>query len=223
MTMSAHSQALVPAEMASPAETSTFAAGNSASRADQLLVSRTRAGDVEAFALLLGRHEQTLLRLARRFVRDEHDAEEILQDVFMTTWTKLSGFEDRAQIGSWLYRVTVNASLMHLRARKRRPRTVDSVGETTAREAPNTLCTSPCDPRLRPDEQLESLELRRVIQHLVDRLPASVRSVFDLREVQGWSTRQTARLLGISEAAVKTRLHRARHTLRRQIGEYQVQ
>jgi RNA polymerase sigma-70 factor, ECF subfamily len=188
---------------------------------DEVLVSRTRAGDVEAFGQLLGRHEGTVYRLACRLVRDERDAQEILQDVFVTTWTKLSGFEDRAQIGSWLHRVTVNTSLMRLRAQRRRPQLADIDG--SALDATSAAPAVLQNPRLRPDEQLESQELKHTIQRAVDALPAGLRAVFDLREIQGLSTRQTARTLGISEGAVKARFHRARRVLRTRIGTYLVQ
>lgn len=188
---------------------------------DDVLVSRTRAGDLGAFEELLGRHEDGLLRLAFRFVRNEHDAQEVLQDVFVTTWRKLPGFQDRAQIGSWLYRVTVNASLMHLRVRKRRPECVAlaSIVRSSRQDFDRDVDFDTGD-RHRPDSQLESRELRRVIHGAIERLPPSLRSVFEIREVQGWSTRQTAKLLGLSEATVKTRLHRARRVLRESVEGY---
>ncbi len=191
---------------------------------DDALVSRTRAGDLGAFEELLGRHEENLLRLAFRFVRNEHDAQEVLQDVFVTTWRKLPGFQDRAQIGSWLYRVTVNASLMHLRVRKRRPECVDLAPiDRSSRQDLDREVDLDVGDRHRPDAQLESQELRRIIQGAIERLPPSLRSVFEVREVQGWSTRQTAKLLGLSEATVKTRLHRARRVLREKVEGYLLQ
>jgi RNA polymerase sigma-70 factor (ECF subfamily) len=190
---------------------------------DDALVARTRAGDLGAFEELMGRHGETLLRLAFRYVRNEHDAQEVLQDVFVTTWRKLPGFQDRAQIGSWLYRVTVNASLMLLRVRKRRPECV-ALGpgsRTTKQDFERDMDLHGSEGH-RPDTQLESEELRRVIQGAVERLPPTLRSVFEIREVQGWSTRHTARLLGLSEATVKTRLHRARRALREKVEGYLV-
>ncbi len=187
---------------------------------DDALVSRTRAGDTVAFAELLGRHEEHLLRLALRFVRNEQDAQEVLQDVFVATWRKLPGFEERSQIGSWLYRVTVNASLMHLRMRKRRPKLVDFAPADQTGEAATVENDTDPSRGLRPDELLESRELGHVIQEAVAALPDSLRSVFEVREVQGWSTRQTARYLGLSEATVKTRLHRARLLLRQEVERY---
>jgi RNA polymerase sigma-70 factor, ECF subfamily len=188
---------------------------------DDALVSRTRAGDLGAFEELLGRHEENLLRLAFRFVRNEHDAQEVLQDVFVTTWSKLPGFQDRAQIGSWLYRVTVNASLMHLRVRRRRPECVDlaPIDRSAKQDMEREFDLDGTDHH-RPDAQLESQELGRVIQSAIEKLPQPLRSVFEIREIQGWATRQTAKLLGLSEATVKTRLHRARRMLRDRVETY---
>jgi RNA polymerase sigma-70 factor (ECF subfamily) len=216
----------VPTHSAShpPDHVSPFQGHSLKPLSDDALVSRTRAGDLGAFEELLARHEENLLRLAFRFVRNEHDAQEVLQDVFVTTWRKLPGFQDRAQIGSWLYRVTVNASLMHLRVRKRRPECVDlaPVARSTKHDFERDFDLDIGD-RHRPDAQLESEELRRVIQAAIERLPLSLRSVFEIREIQGWSTRQTAKLLSLSEATVKTRLHRARRMLREKVEGYLLQ
>jgi RNA polymerase sigma-70 factor, ECF subfamily len=190
---------------------------------DDALVSRIRAGDAGAFEELVGRHEGNLLRLAQRFVHNQHDAQDVLQDVFVATWRKLATFEDRAQIGSWLYRVTVNASLMHLRVRKRKPACVNISPSTLSGSAESFEPISNPAFKLRPDEQLESRELQRVIENAVDKLPILLRSVFLAREIQGYSTRQTAQSLGLSESSVKTRLHRARHVLREKIGGYLLQ
>jgi RNA polymerase sigma-70 factor (ECF subfamily) len=190
---------------------------------DEALVSRTRAGDFRALGQLLGRHERMLLRVAYRVVRDEGDAQEVLQDVFVTTWRKLSGFEDRAQIGSWLYRITVNAALMRLRARSRYLRVAGLDNGDGVAFVADAQPVVERQAQFRPDEQLESQELKRVIRQAIESLPPTLHQVFDLRETQGWSTRQTARLLGISEAAVKTRFHRARLVLRTRIEKYLVQ
>ncbi len=183
---------------------------------DCTLVERTKDRDPLAFRELLGRHEPTLLRLAQRLVRNDNDAKEILQEVFITTWKKLGGFEDRAQIGSWLYRVTVNASLMHLRLRKRRISAVSFEGE----EPRNDVWTAPDGSSKRPDQQLESQELREVLQDAIDRLPPILRSVLVMRDIQGCSTREAAQRLGLTDVAVKTRLFRARRALRENLKNY---
>ena len=145
----------------------------------------------------------------------------MLQDVFLTTWQKLPGFQDRAQIGSWLYRVTVNASLMHLRVRRRRPECVD-LASTAQPVKGDFECEFDLDAseRYSPDVLLESQELRRVIQSALDKLPLSLRCVLEIRELQGWSTRQAAKMLELSEATVKTRLYRARRMLRARVQSY---
>ena len=189
---------------------------------DDVLVARSRAGDTAAFEQLLGRHEHKLFRLVMRFVRNECDAQEVLQEVFLCTWRSLPGFEGRAQVGSWLHRVTVNAALMFLRARGRRPAMVSAgsgmveLSGLADGEGRETFLNCAC----RPDDQLESAELRRRIQKAVDGLPPGLRAVFTIREIEGYSTQQAADSLGLSPPAVKTRLHRARAALRENMESY---
>ena len=104
--------------------------------ADEVLVERARAKDEAAFEELVNRYENKLYRLAMRFVRNETDAQEILQDAFLSAWRNLPSFEGRAQFGSWMYRVTVNAALMLLRSRNRHPEvTVDDIEPTVLNDA----------------------------------------------------------------------------------------
>jgi len=103
---------------------------------DQDLVERARSKDEAAFEELVGRYEDKLYRLAMRFVRNETDAQEILQDAFLSAWRNLPTFEGRAQFGSWMYRVTVNAALMLLRSRNRHPEVaVDDVEPNALNDA----------------------------------------------------------------------------------------
>jgi RNA polymerase sigma-70 factor (ECF subfamily) len=191
---------------------------------DEALVDRARGKDEAAFEALVGRYEDKLYRLAMRFVRNETDAQEILQDAFLSAWRNLPTFEGRAQFGSWMYRVTVNAALMLLRSRNRHPEVaVDDVEPTTLNQAAvesGQMMRSTADWSQRPDEQLQSDELRKHIQSSVDALPEGLRAVFLLRDVEELSTEDTADLLGLSVPAVKTRLHRARLALREAIGRY---
>ena len=198
--------------------------GPLADASDEVLVERARGKDEAAFEELVGRYEDKLYRLAMRFVRNETDAQEILQDAFLSAWRNLPAFEGRAQFGSWMYRVTVNAALMLLRNRNHHPEvTVDDIEPTALNDAVaesgQTLRGS-ADWSQRADEQLQSLEMRRHIQASVDALPEGLRTVFLLRDVEELSTEDTAGLLGLSVPAVKTRLHRARLALRVAIGQY---
>jgi RNA polymerase sigma-70 factor (ECF subfamily) len=191
-----------------------------AAATDAELVARAQAKDFAAFEELLDRYEDKVFRLAYRFVRNETEAQEILQDTFLSIWRKLDTFKGDAQFSSWLYRVAANAALMRLRAQRRHPEIsteelpvgyldnngqLPAVGENWAR---------------RPDDQLQSEELRDHIQRAVDALPELYRTVFLIRDVEGLSTEETAEVLGISIPTVKTRLHRARIALRDAIGDY---
>jgi RNA polymerase sigma-70 factor (ECF subfamily) len=195
-----------------------------ASLSDDELVARARAKDVAAFEELIGRHEEKVYRLAMRFTRNETDAAEILQETFLSAWRNLDGFQGKAQFASWLYRVAVNAALMMLRSQKRHPQvavedvTPEALGEAAKDAGPGLGAGT--DWSRRPDEQFQSDELRRQIQLAVDQLPESQRSVFLLRDVDGMSTEETGELLGLTLPTVKTRLHRARLTLREAISRY---
>jgi len=195
-----------------------------AEASDEALVERARAKDEAAFEELVGRYEEKLYRLAMRFVRNETDAQEILQDAFLSAWRNLPSFEGRAQFGSWMYRVTVNAALMLLRSRNRHPEvTVDDVEPTALNDAvaeSGQMMRGSADWSQRADEQLQSQQMRKHIQTSVDELPDGLRTVFLLRDVEELSTEDTAETLGLSVPAVKTRLHRARLALREAIGRY---
>jgi RNA polymerase sigma-70 factor (ECF subfamily) len=191
---------------------------------DDELVERARARDVSAFEALVDRHEEKIYRLAMRFVRNETDAREILQETFLSAWRNLDSFQGKAQFASWLYRVAVNAALMQLRSQRRHPQvavddlTPEALGEAARVAGPGLGAGD--DWSKRPDEQFQSDELRRQIQSAVNALPESQRAVFLLRDVDGLSTEETGELLGLTVPTVKTRLHRARLALREAIGRY---
>ncbi len=187
---------------------------------DEDLVARARTKDFAAFEELVDRYEDKIFRLAFRFVRNETEAKEIVQDTFLLVWRKLDTFKGDSQFGSWLYRVATNTALMRLRAQRRHPEIsteelpvdyldnygqIPSAGENWAK---------------RPDDELQSDELRRRIQKAVDELPEIYRTVFLIRDVEGLSTEETAEVLEISIPTVKTRLHRARLALRDAITRY---
>jgi RNA polymerase sigma-70 factor (ECF subfamily) len=187
---------------------------------DEDLVARARNKDFAAFEELVDRYEDKIFRLAFRFVRNETEAKEIVQDTFLLVWRKLDTFKGDAQFGSWLYRVATNAALMRLRAQRRHP-------EVSTEELPidyldnyGQLPAAGENWAKRPDDELQSDELRRRIQKAVDELPEIYRTVFLIRDVEGLSTEETAEVLEISIPTVKTRLHRARLALRDAITRY---
>ena len=188
------------------------------------LLKRARRRDVGAFEELVGRTEVRAYRIAMRHVRNESDAQEILQESYLAAWRSLPRFEGRSQFGSWMYRIVVNASLMRLRTRKRHPEV--AIHEVDRTELGEAMAEATYRSRARdersygPDQQLESSELWRRIEIAVDSLPEKMREVFLLRHVREASTGDTATKLGLSESAAKTRLHRARTELRQSLGDY---
>jgi RNA polymerase sigma-70 factor (ECF subfamily) len=195
-------------------------AGGDGVPTDDALIARARGKDFAAFEELLGRYEDKVYRLAYRILRNETDAKEILQETFVQIWRKLDTFKGESQFGSWVYRIATNAALMRLRSQRRHP-------EVSTEELPigyldNYGTPMPAGENWahRPDDDLQSAELREHIQAAVDKLPDIYRTVFVIRDVEGLSTEETAEVLGISVPTVKTRLHRARIALRDAIGGY---
>lgn len=191
---------------------------------DDALIARAKAGDFEAFEELVGRYQDKVYRLAFRFVRNETEAKEIVQDTLLSVWRKLDGFKGDSAFGSWLFRVTANAALMRLRSQRRH-------AEVSTEELPPGFLDTPQSSygqilshgenwARRPDEELQSEELREKIQAAVDGLPEIYRTVFLVRDVDGLSTEETAEALQLSVPTVKTRLHRARLALRESIAGY---
>jgi RNA polymerase sigma-70 factor (ECF subfamily) len=188
------------------------------------LLKRAIGSDVGAFEELVRRTEDALYRLAMRYVRDESDAQEILQNAYLSAWRSLPTFEGRSQFGCWMHRITVNASLMLLRARTRHQEI--AIDDVEPLELNNAIGQVNQRPRvhdewpLRPDEEYQSAELRRRIASAVNALPERLRQTFLLRDVKEMSTEDTAGELGASITAIKARLHRARKVLRESLGNY---
>ena len=191
---------------------------------DAVLLRRACGDDAGAFEELVGRTQEKLYRVAMRYVRNESDAQEIMQNAYLSAWRNLQTFEARAQFGSWMHRITVNASLMFLRARNRHPEGASNdvetpeLCETTGPTTEKQRAREDLSPR--PDEELQSAELRRHIEIAVNSLPHKLRAIFLLRDVWEMSTEDSAATLRVSIPAAKTRLHRARRVLRESLGSY---
>lgn len=191
---------------------------------DDVLVARAKQRDFDAFETLVERYQDKIYRLAFRFMRNETEAKEIVQETLLSVWRKLDGFKGDSQFSSWLYRVTANAALMRLRTQRRHPEVSTEElepGYLERRDPAYGQVTSPGENwARRPDDELQSGELRQQLQRAIDGLPEIYRTVFLIRDVDGFSTEETAEALGISVPTVKTRLHRARIALREAIGNY---
>jgi RNA polymerase sigma-70 factor (ECF subfamily) len=184
-----------------------------ARRTDAELVKGVIKREESCFEELLERYGSKVLNLAMRITRSQEDAEEILQDVFTTVFTKLGSFEHKAQFSSWLYRVTMNSSFMKIRARnRRRTVSVEDVEPTTRQNWVGTR-TEMFDVDLMSSRH----ELRDAIQNAVEKLPDEYRAIFVLRDIDGLSNEAVSQVLQLSVPAVKSRLHRSRLLMREQL------
>jgi RNA polymerase sigma-70 factor (ECF subfamily) len=204
------SQAHLPAGSQTVAEEPDWATVS-----DDVLVEHARNGDVAAFDSLLARHRPMLARVCAGMVRDQEAVAEVLQEVYLCSWQNLSKFEGRSQVSSWLYRIAANACLMFLRRRKRLLEVALDDEARLDRPDATAYCGIVRGASLPgPDQLVESKELRQSIEEALDTLPPHLRRAFLLRYIDGLSDLESARVLGTTVSTVKTRLYRARITLR---------
>ena len=186
--------------------------GPAAALSDEEVVARVLAGDLPLFEVLMRRHNQRLYRTARAIVRDDAEAEDVMQETYVRAYAALGQFEGRAQWATWLTRIAVNEALARVRARGRfvsREATEVMEDDVMAKEPPLPARSEG------PEAAASARELGALVEHAMDDLPDTYRAVFVLREVQELSTAETAACLEVSEELVKVRLHRARAELRR--------
>lgn len=182
-------------------------------RTDVELVKGVTGRQDDCFEELLERYGSKVLNLALRITRCQEDAEEILQEVFITVLTKVHSFEHKAQFSSWLYRVTMNASFMKIRTRNRRRSVSLEDVEPSIKQNWVGNRTELYD----VDFMSSRHELRAAIQRAVDQLPEEYRAIFILRDIDGLSNEAVSRILQLSVPAVKSRLHRSRLIMREQL------
>lgn len=186
--------------------------------AERELVRRARAGDFEAFEALVARYERRVYALAFRMVRHRQDAEEVVQQTFLSVIEHLAGFREEASFYTWLMRIATNHALALLRRRANRATVAlrnDVSPEDEGGPAPRPEFIAQW--RETPDEIAQRREVRELLDGALDELDAKYRLVFLLRDVEGLSTAETAEALGITEANVKVRLLRARLMLREKL------
>jgi RNA polymerase sigma-70 factor (ECF subfamily) len=206
--------------MPTPVTHAPHARGVSHAQDDRDLVSRLQRGDADAFEALVRTHSGRLLAVARRFLPNEHDAQDALQDAFIRAFRAIGHFEERAQLHTWLHRIVVNSALMKLRERRRKPEeSIEDLLPSFQADGHQTA-----DSRDWSDAVLERKESARVVREAIGKLPEHYRTVLMLRDLEERDTAETAALLGISSNVVKVRLHRARQALRtlldREFGEW---
>jgi RNA polymerase sigma-70 factor (ECF subfamily) len=176
------------------------------------LVARARNGDAAAVRLIIRRHNQRLYRIARSIVRDDGEAEDVLQEAYARAFTNLASFRGEARLGTWLARIVMNEALGRLRGRRG---TVELDAAIAAGAPEAEIIPFPnANPQIDPETAVAQRELRALLERAIDELPDSFRTVLVARLIEGMSVEETAALLGIVPETVKTRLHRARRLLR---------
>ncbi len=187
-------------------------------REDDLeLVARIRAGDRGAFDDCLRQYATGVYRLALRMLRDEAEAEDVMQETFLNAFRGIDRFEGRSGLRTWLYRIAYNAALARLN--KPKPEFV-SVDEASDPEDGTPVPQELFDWSRLPERELQNTELRAEMEKAIRELPEKMRVVFMMRELEDLSTEETAEALGITAELVKMRLHRARLRLRERLSAY---
>ena len=189
---------------------------NVAREDEHLLVSAAKGGDVSAFEELVNRYERKIFRLTMNITRNREDAEDAMQDAFMKAYSHLDRFQEESRFYTWLVRIAANEALMRLR--KRRPNQV-SLDEPIESED-NFIPQQIEDWGPSPEQRFAQTEMRDILRNVIEELTPDFRVVFVLRDVEGLSTEDTAEAVGISEAAVKSRLLRARLKLRQKLDRH---
>lgn len=175
---------------------------------DEQVVEQVLAGHTALFEVLMRRHNERIYRAARAIVRDEREAEDVMQQAYVNAYAHLRQFDRRARFSTWLSRIAVNEAI----GRARKQGRYTSLDQQQEGGGP-----MPMHPNPDPERAAFSAELRTLLEAAIDELPDGCREVFMLRQVDGLSTAETAEVLSVSEDVVKTRFSRARAALRRDL------
>ena len=184
---------------------------------DVALVLSAREGDVHAFETLVRKYDRQIFRIAQHITQNREDAQDVVQDAFLKAYEKLDQFQGNSKFYTWLVRIAVNESLMRLRKRRTgKMVSIDEDVETEEGSVPRDLA----DWSPNPEQNYTQTELAEILRKTIQGLPLGFRVVFQLRDVEGMSTEETAETLGLSVPAVKSRLLRARLQLRERLSRY---
>ncbi len=177
---------------------------------DEVVVNRVLAGETALFEILMRRYNQRLYRVSRVILRDDGEAEDVMQDAYVRAYEHLNQFAGKAAFSTWLTRIAIHEAL----ARKRRRGRVEELDALTADGDVMSILKSSAPT---PEANTAQAEARQLLEEAIDRLPENYRTVVVLREVEEMSVAETAESLGVTDAVVKTRLHRAHAMLRKDL------
>jgi RNA polymerase sigma-70 factor (ECF subfamily) len=185
------------------------------------LFHAAKRGNYEAFEQIVRRHHDRVYRLAFGMMKNQSEAEEVVQDTFLNAWKSIDSFRADSKPATWIYRVAANAALMRLRSTRRKPTlSFEEVPNGASLSGEVELLGPPTAWSRQPDEKLLTSELGSVIDAAVDLLPEKYRLVLLLRDVEGLSNEDVASTVGLTIPTVKSRLHRSRMFVRERIEDY---
>ncbi len=183
---------------------------------EHLLVAAAKRGDAVAFEELVNRYERKIFRLTMNITRNREDAEDAMQDAFLKSYAHLKDFQEESRFYTWLVRIAANEALMRLRKRRPNQFSLDEPIEGDEDLIPHELQ----DWGPTPEQRFAQTEMHEILSEVIDNLEPDFRVVFVLRDIEELSTEETAKTLGISVPAVKSRLLRARLKLRQKLDRY---
>ena len=191
------------------------------SQGDAALLTRLQEGDERAVAELATTYGSKIYQLAFRYLRNKEDAEEVTQDVLYKVYRKADAFRGDAAFSSWIYRITFNAAMSRLRT-ARYQRAIDDDRQTVSidGEAPTVTAREVADWSDMADERILRRQLRRRVFRAILALPAIYRAPVMLRDIQGMSTEEASAMLRVKDQTLKSRLHRGRLILRKQLADF---
>jgi len=186
---------------------------------DHELIARFKKGSMTAMEKIVEKYEEMLFNFGKRMCGHTQDAEDIMQETFLNAFKSLKDFREETKLKNWLFRIAANACYRKRRKKKDEPDRELSLDALMNPEGNGQKFDIP-DASNDPGEDLIRTELKEVIAAATQRLPAIYRLVFNLRDIEGFSTEETADILDITTQSVKTRLHRARLFLRNEISDH---
>lgn len=187
---------------------------------DALFIQRLKARDEAAVESLMAQYEAKIFGLALRTTGNRQDAEEVLQDVFWSILRNIDSFRGESKLSTWIYRITMNTALMKLRGRPKSQHIPleEELGPAMTKDG--MIAERLVDWTGLPSDELEHKELAERLEEAINQLPPDYRTVLVLRDIEGVSTEEACEVLNLSVAALKSRLHRARLFLRKQVADY---
>ena len=178
---------------------------------DEEVVTRVLAGETGMFEIIMRRHNQLLYRVARAILRNDGEAEDVMQDAYVRAYEHLDQFAGRAKFSTWLTRIAVHEALAR-QHRRNRYQDLEPMSEQEGDPMDRFASLA-----LNPEQQASNSEIRRLLEEAVEKLPDAYRAIFILRDVEDMSTTDAADALEITEENVKVRLYRARALLRKSL------